>query len=177
MIGQDGDAFEGSEPPPTSQRSAMMARVRGKNTAPEIAVRRMAHRMGLRFRLYRRDLPGTPDMVFPRHRVALFVHGCFWHRHAGCPRCTTPKTRRKFWAEKFRRNVERDQRAETDLRDSGWTVIAIWECQTRDAVALGERLASAFSNEVPPLRRAGSASHRLERPASPGRPMSETIKP
>jgi len=121
-----------------------MGRISGKNTGPELTVRRAAHRRGLRFRLHRRDLPGTPDIVFPRHRLVVFVHGCFWHRHVGCRRCTTPKTRVEFWTEKFRRNVERDQRSVAALQRSGWRVLTIWECQTRNERQLDEVLADAF---------------------------------
>ena len=92
-------------------RSRMMSGIRGKNTRPEMAVRQLAHALGYRFRLHRRDLPGTPDLVFPGRRAVILVHGCFWHRHAGCPRCTSPGTNTDFWREKFRRNLERDVRA------------------------------------------------------------------
>lgn len=119
-----------------NQRSANMARVRGKDTKPELAVRRALHGMGYRFRLHRRDLPGTPDIVLPRHRLALFVHGCFWHRHAGCRRCTTPQTRREFWEAKFAANVERDRRYTEALEAEGWRVGVLWECQIRSAAQL-----------------------------------------
>ena len=114
------------------QRSANMARVRGKDTAPELAVRRALHRMGYRFRLHRRDLPGSPDIVLPRHRLALFVHGCFWHRHTDCRRSTTPQTRREFWETKFAANVERDRRNAAALEAAGWRVRVLWECKIRD---------------------------------------------
>lgn len=114
----------------------MMRAVRGKNTKPELIVRRLAHTMGFRFRLHRRDLPGTPDLVFPRLRGVILVHGCFWHRHRGCRGATTPKDNSEFWAAKFRRNIERDRAAIRALRDQGWRVIVIWECQTRDAQRL-----------------------------------------
>src|SRR5579871_5380751 len=91
-----------------ARRSEMMSRIRGKGTKPELLVRCAAHRLGRRFRLHVRDLPGKPDLVFRRSKVALFVHGCFWHRHAGCPYCYTPKSNVQFWQEKFRKNVERD---------------------------------------------------------------------
>ena len=109
-------------------RSAIMSRVRSKNTRPEITVRRALHGAGFRFRLHRSDLPGTPDLVFPRHRLALFVHGCFWHRH-GCKRTTMPATNQEFWSEKFRRTAERDKGALRELGESGWAVAVIWECQ------------------------------------------------
>lgn len=115
-----------------------MARVRSKNTQPEMRVRRAAHALGLRFRLYRRDLPGTPDLVFPKYKVALFVHGCFWHRHEGCPRATMPKTRVDYWQAKFHRNVERDARHAEDLLALGWNPAVIWECETTDPQLLTE---------------------------------------
>lgn len=118
------------------QRSALMARVRRANTTPELAVRRSAHRLGYRFRLHRKDLPGTPDIVFPKARKAIFVHGCFWHRHAGCRAASMPKTRSEFWQEKFITNIRRDLQKEAELENLGWQSLIIWECQTRDAIAL-----------------------------------------
>ena len=123
------------------RRSEMMAGIKGRDTAPERAVRRVAHRMGLRFRLHRKDLPGRPDLVFPRHRLAVFVHGCFWHRHEGCRYAYTPKSRVAFWTRKFAGNVARDRRNEDALRDLGWRVLIVWECEARDAEAVGMRLA------------------------------------
>ncbi|MEI9927836.1 MAG: DNA mismatch endonuclease Vsr [Sphingomonas sp.] len=113
-------------------RSALMAKVRSKDTAPEIRVRKAAHAMGLRFRLGRRDLPGSPDLVFPRHQLAVFVHGCFWHRHPDCRRASVPATRPDFWEVKFAKNVARDHAAETALHDQGWKTLVIWECETKD---------------------------------------------
>jgi DNA mismatch endonuclease (patch repair protein) len=121
---------------PARQQSALMARVRRANTAPELAVRRSAHRLGYRFRLHRKDLPGTPDIVFPKARKVIFVHGCFWHRHAGCGAASMPKTRSDFWQEKFIANIKRDGQKETELRNLGWQSLVIWECQTHDAVTL-----------------------------------------
>jgi DNA mismatch endonuclease (patch repair protein) len=106
-----------------------MARIRGRDTRPEMAVRHFAHALGFRYRLHRRDLPGTPDIVFSRFRTVIFVHGCFWHRHEGCRRATMPKTRRDFWQAKFDANVERDRRNIAMLEAADWTVIVIWECQ------------------------------------------------
>lgn len=117
-------------------RSVLMGRVRGKDTKPEHAVRRAAHSLGYRFRLHRRDLPGTPDLTFPRLRKAVFVHGCFWHRHAGCSRTTTPKTRAAYWRDKFQQNVERDRRNAAALRALGWEVLVVWECETFDRAGL-----------------------------------------
>jgi DNA mismatch endonuclease (patch repair protein) len=117
-----------------------MARVRDKNSKPELAVRRLVHGLGYRFRLHNRNLPGTPDLVFPRLRKAIFVHGCFWHRHHGCARTTSPKTRAAYWAEKFERNIERDQAKEGQLRALGWDVLIVWECETFDPRRLSRRL-------------------------------------
>jgi DNA mismatch endonuclease (patch repair protein) len=100
------------------------------NTKAELIVRKAAHGLGYRFRLYRKELPGRPDLVFPSRRVALFVNGCFWHRHALCRRATTPKSRTDFWEDKFCRTVERDERAAEALKALGWRVSVIWECQT-----------------------------------------------
>ena len=121
-------------------RSELMRRVRGKNTTPERAVRRVAHALGYRFRLHRRDLPGTPDLVFPRLRRAIFVHGCFWHRHEGCARTTTPKTRAAYWREKFEQNMHRDRRNLAALRRLGWSVLVVWECQTFERTELLAKL-------------------------------------
>lgn len=109
-------------------RSRMMSRIGGKNTSPEVAVRRFLHREGLRFRIHRRDLPGRPDVVLPRYRTVVFVHGCFWHRHAGCRYATTPSTNVAFWEKKFGQNVTRDARNLRELRRLGWRTIVIWEC-------------------------------------------------
>ncbi|WP_026872531.1 very short patch repair endonuclease [Inquilinus limosus] len=126
------------------ERSRLMARIKGKDTTPERRARRAAHALGLRFRLHRRDLPGTPDMVLPKRRVALFVHGCFWHQHAGCRKARRPLTRPDYWAEKFRANAERDARAAAALAAAGWRVVVLWECETEDSGELrrliGERV-------------------------------------
>jgi len=127
-----------------AQRSSMMSSVRSRNTRPEVAVRKAAHSMGLRFRLHRRALPGSPDVVFPRWRIALFVHGCFWHRHEGCVLAATPKTRPEFWSAKFSANEKRDSRVTSDLLRLGWEVEVIWECETRNAAILKERIRSIF---------------------------------
>ncbi|RYG87552.1 MAG: DNA mismatch endonuclease Vsr [Alphaproteobacteria bacterium] len=113
------------------RRSWLMSRVKSKNTSPEMRARRLAHAIGLRFRLHRRELPGKPDLIFPRYRVALFVHGCFWHRHPGCTKASTPKSRTPFWETKFQRNVERDKENEAQLTALGWRVLVIWECETK----------------------------------------------
>ena len=122
-------------------RSALMARIGSRNTSPELRVRKAFHRAGLRYRLHARELPGRPDLAFPARRLAVFVHGCFWHRHPGCKATRTPKSRLEFWNGKFVENVERDARVREALASRGWTVLVIWECETRDAAYL-ERLAS-----------------------------------
>lgn len=117
-----------------------MRSVRQKNTTPEMVVRRIAHAIGARYRLHRKDLPGRPDLVFSRRRLCVFVHGCFWHRHSGCRLASTPGSNVDFWQEKFVRNVGRDARKENELREAGWHVEIVWECETRDLMRLTERL-------------------------------------
>lgn len=114
-------------------RSQMMARVGGRNTRPELMVRSALHRAGYRFRLWRRDLPGRPDIVLPRHKTVIFVHGCFWHQHEGCRRSTTPKTNVAFWIEKLARNKARDASAVEQLGAAGWKIIVVWECELRES--------------------------------------------
>lgn len=111
------------------RRSWNMSRIRGRDTLPERAVRSALHRAGYRFRLHRKDLPGRPDIVLPKHSIVVFVHGCFWHRHPGCRFAYTPKSRITFWQQKFDGNVERDRRNVRALRALGWRVITVWECQ------------------------------------------------
>ncbi|WP_040382308.1 DNA mismatch endonuclease Vsr [Dethiosulfovibrio peptidovorans] len=115
----------------TKKRKVIMSRVRGKDTKPEMAVRRWLHAHGFRFRLHRRDLPGSPDIVLPKYRTVIFVNGCFWHRHRGCPRTTTPKTHKDFWEKKFQANISRDIANEDRLRCLGWRVLIVWECRTK----------------------------------------------
>lgn len=105
-----------------------MSRIRGKDTTPEILLRRLLHRDGFRFRLHAAGLPGKPDIVLAKYRTAIFVHGCFWHRHEGCSAATTPKTRTDFWRAKFDATVERDRRKKHQLEAMGWQVITVWEC-------------------------------------------------
>lgn len=111
-------------------RSATMRAIRSIGTKPEMAVRRLAHAMGYRFRLHRRDLPGAPDLVFPRLHKVIFVHGCFWHQHAGCRRSSRPKSHEDYWLPKLARNIERDCRARVQLAADGWDVLVVWECET-----------------------------------------------
>lgn len=110
-------------------RSAHMRRIRNVDTGPEMRVRRVTHALGYRFRLHRRDLPGTPDLIFPRLRKVIFVHGCFWHRHSGCRHARLPKSRRNYWLPKLKRNSTRDTEVVAALRALGWTVLVVWECQ------------------------------------------------
>jgi DNA mismatch endonuclease (patch repair protein) len=114
------------------KRSQVMSRIRGKNTNPERLLRSLLHTAGYRFRLHSSDLPGRPDIVLPRYRTVLMVHGCFWHRHSGCRFAYEPKTRIAFWREKFARNVERDRRSNKALRKLGWRVLTVWECELRN---------------------------------------------
>lgn len=123
-------------------RSQRMQRVRSRNTGPEMRVRRVAHALGFRYRLHAPDLPGRPDLVFRNRRKVIFVHGCFWHRHPGCPRTRVPKSpeRREFWREKFAQNVRRDARQQEELRAAGWEVLVLWECETEDPAHLEREL-------------------------------------
>lgn len=117
-----------------------MAQVKSKNTTPEIVVRRAAHSMGLRFRLHREDLPGRPDLIFPKWRAVVFVNGCFWHSHEGCSRARVPRSNNVYWTRKLDRNVQRDRDNTRSLRKAGWRVIVIWECETKDPQKLARIL-------------------------------------
>lgn len=120
------------------KRSQMMSGIKGKNSRPEMLVRKALFAMGHRFRLHRRDLPGTPDIVMPGRRIAIFVHGCFWHAHQGCKYAKVPSTRTEFWTAKLQGNVDRDQRDVNQLVELDWRVLTVWECSMRDAeVAAG----------------------------------------
>lgn len=127
-----------------SKRSQMMSGIRSRDTTPEIRVRRLLHRQGYRFRLHSRDLPGTPDIVFPRRRIAIFVHGCFWHLHQGCRLAKVPETRADFWRAKLTKNSERDKVAILKLHALGWRVLVVWECYLRRCKQ-DDALASALS--------------------------------
>jgi len=126
----------------TAARSERMSRVRGKDTATELTVRRLVHALGYRFRLHRRDLPGTPDLVFPGRRKVIFVHGCFWHRHPDpdCKLARMPKSRQEFWRPKLEGNRARDLRQETALVEAGWGVMTVWECELRDLAFLRNKI-------------------------------------
>ena len=114
------------------KRSEMMKGIRSRDTKPEKTVRSWLHREGYRFRINRKDLPGTPDIVLPRYRLAIFVHGCFWHRHENCKLAAMPKSNTEFWETKFTKNLERDKRKLKECRDAGWKIVTIWECETRN---------------------------------------------
>lgn len=131
------------------KRSRVMARVRQKNTGPELRVRKLLTRMGLRYRLHRRDLPGSPDVVFVGRRTALFVHGCFWHGHDCVRGARRPKQNAAYWTAKTARNVERDADVEARLGRSGWRTLVVWECELRDEATLERRLAEALQAAAP----------------------------
>jgi DNA mismatch endonuclease, patch repair protein len=116
------------------RRSEIMSLVRSKNTKPELAIRSRLHKLGYRFRLHRRDLPGHPDLVLPKYKHAIFVHGCFWHQHPGCKKATIPQDNHEFWSLKLTQNIERDRKNIRLLRKSGWKVIVVWECEIKKDV-------------------------------------------
>ncbi len=115
-----------------SQRSLIMSKVHSKDTAPEMIVRSLLHRMGYRFRLHQKVLPGKPDIVLPKYKTIIEIRGCFWHRHEGCQRASTPKSNTEYWQKKFENNIERDQLNEIKLKKLGWKVIIIWECEVKN---------------------------------------------
>lgn len=124
-------------------RSRMMSRIRGRDTMPEVALRKSLHRKGFRFRLHSRRLPGKPDLVLTKYNAVVFVHGCFWHRHAGCSFTTTPASNIDFWREKFAKTVQRDARTCEKLRSKGWRIATVWECSLRnDMLDVSSRLLS-----------------------------------
>ncbi len=132
---------------PPEVRSRMMGAVPQAHTKPEITVRKLIHRLGFRFRLHRKDLPGRPDIVLPRLNKVVLVHGCYWHRH-GCEKTTTPSSNVGYWETKFRENVQRDQKVLRDLQHLGWDVIIVWECETYDVNALVNRLNRFLCGDV-----------------------------
>ncbi len=117
-----------------------MSRISGKNTKPEVIVRSLLHKMGYRFRLHRKDLPGKPDITLPRHNKIIFVHGCFWHGHENCPRAKRPKSNRKFWDEKLDKNIARDKANFAKLQDLGWDIFVVWTCEVNNPVLLKQKL-------------------------------------
>jgi DNA mismatch endonuclease (patch repair protein) len=126
------------------QRSEIMAAIRSKDTRPEVAIRSMLHRMGLRFRIHDRRLPGTPDIVLARHKTVVEILGCYWHRHPRCRQASDPSSNRAFWRDKFQRNVERDKANRKALRRMGWRTVVVWECELRKPERLERRLRKAF---------------------------------
>ena len=139
-------------------RSRIMARVKSKGMKPEMRVRRLLHGLGYRYRLHRTDLPGRPDLVFPARRKVVFVNGCFWHRHDGCPRVRIPATNRAYWLAKLERNHARDARNVAALQEQGWAVLTVWECQLRDLPAATQQMIAFLGSP--------GASHR--QPTSTG---------
>ncbi|WP_080311441.1 very short patch repair endonuclease [Burkholderia pseudomallei] len=121
-------------------RSENMRRIRSKDTQPEMAVRRLVHAMGYRYRLHRKDIPGKPDLVFPSRRKVIFIHGCFWHQHSGCREGRPPRSNTDYWLPKLRRNQERDRVALEQLAVSGWETLIIWECETKDSSAVATKI-------------------------------------
>jgi DNA mismatch endonuclease (patch repair protein) len=124
------------------KRSQIMSRVRGKDTKPEFIVRSLLHKMGYRYRLYRKDLPGKPDIVLPKHKKVIFVHGCFWHGHEVCSRSKRPTTNQEFWREKLDKNIERDKEVVNALYHSGWDVLTVWSCEVKNMTTLKNKLLS-----------------------------------
>lgn len=142
----------------TARRSRLMQKVGTKDTGPEMAVRSILHRMGYRFRLHRKDLPGTPDIVLPRRRVALFVHGCFWHMH-GCQKGRLPKSRLDYWEPKLLANRQRDERNVADLRAAGWSVAVVWQCELGDRESLEARLRTLLGEPSPAAKLSRENNH------------------
>jgi len=124
------------------KRSQIMSRVSGKNTKPEIVVRSLLHKLGYRFRLHRKNLPGRPDITLPKHKKVIFVHGCFWHGHAVCSRSKRPSTNEEFWHEKLNKNIERDKKTVDALKKLGWDVLTVWTCEVKDTNELKIKLLS-----------------------------------
>ena len=138
------------------ERSRNMAAIRSQDMKPELAVRKLAHRLGFRFRLHCKDLPGKPDLVFPRYKAVIFVHGCFWHQHpkAGCLDAKQPKSNSVYWGPKLARNAERDAKNRASLEQQGWRVLVIWECETKDAARLASAIRDFLMQSAPVIRQA-----------------------
>lgn len=143
------------------ERSQQMSRVRGKDTRCELVVRRLAHRLGYRFRLHRRELPGSPDLVFVSRRRVVFVHGCFWHRHPRCRNTRMPKSRLAYWQPKLAANVVRDRRNRRQLKSLGWQALVVWECELRDETKVAGRLREFLDSDVRQTRGLGESRSRL----------------
>lgn len=168
-----------------AERSRLMAKIRGRDTQPELLVRSLVHGLGFRFRLQAKDLPGRPDLVLPRHRAAIFVHGCFWHAHRCKVGRKKPGTNVDFWLEKFERNKARDRRVVAALRRRGWRVLVVWECQLGDAAGAAARidrwlrgLAPLAAGEVRASRARSALGQRrqAEPKASPVAPRRSTSR-
>ena len=129
----------------SEQRSRNMSAIKSKNTKPEIKVRKVLHSMGYRFRLHSKDLPGSPDIVLPKYKTVIFVHGCFWHRHKNCKYASTPKTRQEFWNEKFTENIKRDSEIQDKIKKLNWRSVVIWECETKNMEDLRDKIIDVFS--------------------------------
>ena len=129
----------------SEQRSRNMSAIKSKNTKPEIKVRKILHSMGYRFRLHSKDLPGSPDIVLPKYKTVIFVHGCFWHRHENCKYASTPKTRKEFWNKKFTENKKRDSEIQEKIKILDWRSVVIWECETKNIENLREKIIDVFS--------------------------------
>ena len=132
----------------SKQRSYIMSRIRSQNTSPEMRVRSAMHRSGYRFRTHVKTLPGSPDIVMRKYRTAIFVNGCFWHQHPNCKISSSPKTNTDYWEEKFERTAKRDQAAYAALREDGWLVLVIWECETRDTETLHDLLTNILPARI-----------------------------
>ena len=143
-----------------AKRSQMMSAIKGKNSLPEMVVRKALFAMGHRFRVHRRDLPGTPDIAMPGRKIAIFVHGCFWHAHQGCKYAKTPSTRTEFWTTKLQGNVERDRRTADKLAEMGWRVLNVWECSTRNPEAVAG-LSEALQRWIDSDARIGEISAQI----------------
>ena len=131
----------------SEQRSRNMSAIKSKNTKPEIKVRKVLHSMGYRFRLHRKDLPGSPDIVLPKFKTVIFVHGCFWHRHENCKYASNPKTRKEFWENKFKANAKRDKEIQEKIINIGWQYVVIWECETKNIDNLREKLIDSIKSK------------------------------
>lgn len=137
----------------SAERSERMSRVRGKGTKPEMIVRRLVHGLGYRYRLHRRNLPGTPDLVFAGRKKVIFVHGCFWHRHENCKLARLPKSRHDFWIPKLEGNRRRDVENQARLREMGWDILIVWECQLGDRDRLSARITEFLEEGKPHEKR------------------------
>jgi DNA mismatch endonuclease, patch repair protein len=126
------------------QRKKNMSAIKSRHTKPEIIVRSMLHRLGFRFRLHNKKLPGKPDIILPKYKTVIFVHGCFWHQHKGCKRSTIPKSNTNYWIPKLTGNVKRDVQHKSDLKNAGWNVAVVWECETKDTEKLAKKLENIF---------------------------------